>query len=74
MIMVFAPAGTPVAALEKLNTEISRIVEQSKPVRDRLMQLGLDPTTMSLKEADAFVRSEMGRWEGMICRAGLEKS
>lgn len=74
MIMVFAPASAPKPVLEKLNAEISRIVETSQPVRDRLMQLGLDPTTMSLQDADAFVRSELGRWEMMISRAGLEKS
>jgi tripartite-type tricarboxylate transporter receptor subunit TctC len=74
MIAVFAPAGTPKPILERLNVEISKIVETSEPVRARLRQLGLDPTAMKLDEIDAFVRSEMPRWEAMIRRAGLEKN
>ena len=74
MIAVFAPAGTPRPILEQLNREISRIVETSEPVRNRLRQLGLDPISMSLPEADAFVRSELTRWAEMIKRAGLEKN
>ena len=74
MIAVFAPAGTPRPILERLNADISKIVETSEPVRARLRQLGLDPTSMSLAEADAFVRSELTRWADMIKRAGLEKN
>ena len=74
MIAVFAPAGTPRPVLERLNAEISKIVETSEPVRNRLRQLGLDPIVMTLPEADAFVRSELTRWAEMIKRAGLEKN
>lgn len=74
MLAVFAPAGTPRPVLEKLNAELSKIIETSEPVRARLRQLGLDPTVMTLAEADAFVRSELPRWAEMIRRAGLEKN
>jgi tripartite-type tricarboxylate transporter receptor subunit TctC len=73
MIAVFAPAGTPRPVLERLNADVSRIVETSEPVRARLRQIGLDPIAMSLAESDAFVRSELTRWAEMIKRAGLEK-
>ena len=74
MTMVFAPIATPKPIIDRLNIEISRIVETSEPFRMRLRQLGLDPTTMLPFEADAFVRAELIRWELMIRRAGLEKS
>jgi len=74
MIAVFAPMGTPRPILERLNADISRIVETSEPVRNRLRQIGLDPISMSLAETDAFVRSELTRWADMIRRAGLEKN
>jgi len=74
MIAVFAPMGTPRPILERLNADISRIVETSEPVRNRLRQIGLDPISMSLAESDAFVRSELTRWADMIRRAGLEKN
>lgn len=73
MIAVFAPAGTPAPVLERLNKEISTIVENSTAVREKLKQLGLDPTTMTLAEADGFVRSELVRWADLIAKAGLEK-
>ena len=73
MLAVFAPAGTPQPILDRLNAELSKIIETSEPVRDRLRQLGLDPTAMTLAEADAFVRSELTRWAEMIQRAGLQK-
>ncbi|WP_181832689.1 Bug family tripartite tricarboxylate transporter substrate binding protein [Bosea caraganae] len=73
MLAVFAPAGTPQPILDRLNQEVSRIVLGSEKVRDRLRQLGLEPTVMTQNEADAFVRSEMTRWEEMIRRAGLQK-
>lgn len=74
MLAVFAPAATPKPIQERLNAEISKIIATSEPVRNRLRQLGLDPTTMTLQEADAFVRAELRRWADMIKRAGLEKS
>jgi tripartite-type tricarboxylate transporter receptor subunit TctC len=74
MMAVFAPAGTPRPVLERLNAEFTKIVESVESVRNRLHQLGLDPTTMTLVEADAFVRSELPRWAEMIRRAGLEKN
>lgn len=73
MLAVFAPAGTPQPILDRLNADLSKIIATSEKVRDRLRQLGLEPTAMTQKEADAFVRSEMTRWDGMIRRAGLEK-
>ncbi|MET0741814.1 MAG: tripartite tricarboxylate transporter substrate binding protein [Microvirga sp.] len=73
MLAVFAPAGTPQPILDKLNADLSKIILTSEKVRDRLRQLGLDPTAMTQAEAEAFVRSELTRWEGMIRRAGLQK-
>lgn len=74
MIAVFAPAATPRPILERLNVELTKIIETSEPVRNRIKSLGLDPTTMTLPEIDAFVRSELPRWAEMIRRAGLEKN
>ncbi|MBS7707236.1 Bug family tripartite tricarboxylate transporter substrate binding protein [Chelatococcus asaccharovorans] len=73
MLAVFAPAGTPQPILDKLNAELTKIILTSDKVRDRLRQLGLEPTAMTQAEADAFVRSEMTRWAEMIQRAGLQK-
>lgn len=73
MLAVFAPAGTPQPVLDRLNAELSKIIMTSERVRERLTQLGLDPTAMTQREADAFVRSELDRWAELISRAGLQK-
>ncbi len=73
MLAVFAPAGTPKPILERLNAELSRIVNTSAAVRERLTQIGVDPSPMNLADADAFVRTELSRWADMISRAGLQK-
>jgi tripartite-type tricarboxylate transporter receptor subunit TctC len=73
MLAVFAPAGTPQPILDRLNAAISKVVDTSEPVRARLRQLGLEPTSMSQAEVDAFVRSELPRWADLIKSAGLQK-
>jgi tripartite-type tricarboxylate transporter receptor subunit TctC len=73
MLMVFAPAGTPQPIIARLNAEFSKVVATSEKVRERLRQLGLEPTVMTPKEADQFVRSELTRWADLIERAGLSK-
>lgn len=69
----FAPAATPPAILDRFNAEFIRIINDVKPVRDKFISMGLDPLAMKRTELDAFVRSELPRWEGMIKAAGLEK-
>lgn len=73
MVAVFAPAKTPAPILQRLNSELTRIVGTSRPVRDKLLSMGLEPATMNLPEIDAFVKTEIVRWKEMIDLAGLQK-
>lgn len=73
MVALFAPAATPKPVLERLNAEMTKVVGSSAAVRARLVQNGLEPATMSLAEADGFVRSELPRWQKLIEDAGLQK-
>lgn len=70
---VFAPAGTPRPIVDKLNAVLSKAVNSSQVVRDRMKSVGQDPLAMSVGEVDAFVKSELTRWGQMIADAGLEK-
>lgn len=74
MLAIFAPAGTPKPILERMNKEVSKIVDTSKGTREKLEQLGVDPSSMSLAEADSFVRTELTRWADMIEKAGIQKN
>jgi len=71
--VMFAPAGTPQPILERLNAALVKVIGTSMPLREKFVSIALDPTTMNLSEVEAFVRSELTRWEGMIKKAGLEK-
>jgi tripartite-type tricarboxylate transporter receptor subunit TctC len=72
-VLLFAPSQTPRPILERLNSAMINIVANSTVVREKLKDLGHEPTTMTLPELDAFVRSELTRWGDMIKAAGLEK-
>jgi tripartite-type tricarboxylate transporter receptor subunit TctC len=74
MLAVFAPVGVPKPIMERMNAEISKIVNTSVSVRDRLTQIGVDPAPMNLADAETFVRTELKRWADMIAVAGLQKN
>jgi tripartite-type tricarboxylate transporter receptor subunit TctC len=74
MSAIFAPAGTAKPIIERLNKEFVKIVATNEDIRGKLRELGLDPTTMTPAEFDAFVRSELTRWAAMIEKAGLQKN
>jgi tripartite-type tricarboxylate transporter receptor subunit TctC len=69
--MLIAPGETPKPILERLNTEVNAIV-QSDEVKKQFIGMGLEPIGKgSLKELDAFVKSETARWAPVIRNAGL---
>jgi len=67
---VLAPAGTPREILQRLNTEIVRIL-QSPEVKERFFKQGVDVQTSTPEQFDTFVRSEVGRWAKVIKEAGI---
>jgi tripartite-type tricarboxylate transporter receptor subunit TctC len=72
--MMVAPAATPRTVLDKLNTEINAIM-QSEDIKKQFVALGLVPIGKgSLKELDAYVKSETVRWSKVIQNAGLAGS
>lgn len=63
---VFAPAGTPDAIIERLNTEIVRIVK-TPDMQNRLRTLGLTPTGTSAEHLSKELASDYAYW-GKIVR------
>lgn len=72
-VILFAPSRTPRPILEQLNASMVKVVTESAIARDKLQGMGHEPTTMTLDEVDAFVRSELSRWGDMVKSAGLSK-
>jgi tripartite-type tricarboxylate transporter receptor subunit TctC len=73
VLAVFAPAATPKPVLDNLNSAFVKVISGSAMVRDRMKTLGMEPLTTTLADADAFVKSELARWEKLVGDAGLRK-
>lgn len=68
---LFAPAGTPPDVVEKLNAEITRIVEMPD-VRKRLQDLGADVGPLNPTEYAAWVQGEVSKWTRLVRAAGIQ--
>ena len=67
---LFAPAGTPPAVLQRLETE-TRTALATPESRQRLTELGVQPVGSSSAEFRDFVQRETTRWAGVIRSAGI---
>jgi tripartite-type tricarboxylate transporter receptor subunit TctC len=69
---VCAPAGTPVALLDKLNADLHAVMRIPE-VEQRLTGLGMPPAPTSRDEFDQFIRAEITRWAQVIKDARIPK-
>ena len=60
-----APAGTPQPIVEKLNSEISRIVS-SPAIKKAWDEQGANPITMTQPQFKAFMEAEVEKWAKLI--------
>jgi tripartite-type tricarboxylate transporter receptor subunit TctC len=67
---VCAPAATPVAILDKLNTDIHSVLRIAE-IQQRLTELGIDVAPTTREEFDQFIRAEIARWAQVIKDAGI---
>jgi tripartite-type tricarboxylate transporter receptor subunit TctC len=67
---VMAPAGTPAAAIERLNAVIRESLALPS-VRDRLTQVGAEALTSSPAELGAFLRAETEKWGRVVREARI---
>ena len=67
---VFAPAGTPVDLVEKINRDVQGALATPE-VRDRLSALGADAMPMAPAEFRKFVQEEIGESGKVIKAAGI---
>jgi tripartite-type tricarboxylate transporter receptor subunit TctC len=68
---VLAPAKTPKGLLAKLSSEIARIVELPD-VKERLRALGADPAPTTPEGFDAYVRTEVAKFQKIVQDAGIK--
>jgi tripartite-type tricarboxylate transporter receptor subunit TctC len=67
---LLAPKGTPKPIVDKINRELAAAIADPA-VRERFAALGAEPMAVSPEEAAKFVSSEVGKWRGIITKAGI---
>ena len=68
---VLAPAGTPQPVVDRLNTEINRII-QSAEMKEFFLKEGAEPASMKPAEFEAFIASEIERWKQVAKAADIK--
>lgn len=68
---VIAPAGTPPAAIDRLNGAIHKVVAQPA-VQERLKAMGYSTTVNTPAEYSAFIKSEIAKWGTTVREAGIK--
>jgi len=67
---VIAPAGTPKGVVEKLNTELAKILETSE-TKERFAALGMESVGGSPKSFADFMQAETEKWAKVVKAAKL---
>jgi tripartite-type tricarboxylate transporter receptor subunit TctC len=68
---VFAPAGTPQPVVQRLSTEIGKIINEPE-VKARLAGLGVEPSGAGPAELGALQRSEVAKWAKLVKAANIK--
>ena len=68
---IFAPAGTPKPIVDRLNTEILKILA-TQEMQDRLKALGMQPSTFTPAQFGAFQKDEVAKWAAVVKATGIK--
>jgi tripartite-type tricarboxylate transporter receptor subunit TctC len=68
---IFAPAGTPTPVIDRLHTEIGRILAEPE-MQGKLKGFGMEPATMTTAQIAAFQRAEVAKWAQVIKAANIK--
>lgn len=71
-IGVAAPAGTPSDVMGRLTAVIGQALADPA-IRAQLAQLGVEPAPSTGVAARDFIAGEIGRWQGVVAKAGIEQ-
>jgi len=68
---LMAPAGTPAAVLDKLNSEINNVLKRPE-TRQAWAKQGAEPLVMTPAEFDRYLRGDIEKWAKVIHTAGIK--
>ena len=70
-IGLFAPATTPKPIVDKLNADVTKILN-TPDVRQKLLDLGAEPSPMRVADYAAWVQQEVNKWTKLVKEAGIQ--
>jgi len=68
---IFAPAGTPKPIVQRLNTEIAKVLKMPD-VKAKLDGLGVDPAAGPPQELADFQKAEIAKWAKVVKAANIK--
>jgi len=68
---IMAPAGTPKPIVDKLNAEITKVIERPD-VKEGWARQGAVPMVMSAAEFDKYLRDDIEKWAKVVQASGIK--
>jgi len=68
---IFAPAGTPKAIVDRLHSEIAKILKEPD-MQERIAKLGMQGSEMTTDQITAFQKAEVAKWAQVIKSANIK--
>ena len=66
-----APAGTPAAIIQRLNTEFTAALND-EAIKTQMRQNGMEPVATTTEGLDAYIKSETQKWAKVIRQANIK--
>ena len=66
---ILAPAGTPRSIIARLHAEFTKALQQPD-IKERLLGLGVEPVGSSPEQFDAYLKSEIAKYEKVVKASG----
>jgi tripartite-type tricarboxylate transporter receptor subunit TctC len=68
---IFAPANTPRDAVTRIRDDVAAVL-QMPGIREKLLEIGGEPSGETVEQFTARVRSEIARWQKVARMAGIK--
>jgi tripartite-type tricarboxylate transporter receptor subunit TctC len=69
--MVVAPAGTPAAMIDKLNSTLNQALNLPA-LKERMVNEAYDPAPSTPQQARELLENDMAKWSKLIAAAGIK--
>ncbi|MGZ5140785.1 MAG: tripartite tricarboxylate transporter substrate-binding protein, partial [Burkholderiales bacterium] len=70
-IGLLAPAGTPAAVINKLNSDVERL-QQTRELREQMAKQGTDPYRDTPAGFAELIRNDVAKWGKIVQETGLK--